>query len=1203
MPFICRRTSSFICALSTICCAFVLFFLSPVVYGQVDQGSISGTVQDTSGAVVPNATITLTNADTGLQLVRTADASGFYVFTPLKIGRYSLVVTAAGFETAKRDNIQVDVSQRVGINMTLKPGSASETVTVSSTQELQTEDASTGQVFSTQVINDTPLDGRNYVFIAQLTTGVAAPNQGFGQVAGAGDFTSNGNRVSQNNFILDGVDNNSNMQDFLNGATYAVRPPPDALAEFKVQSSDYSAELGRSTGAAINASIKSGSNQFHGSLWEYFRSDKMAAIDFFNHGSTAYHQNQFGATFGGPIIKNKLFFFADSEGTRISSFLPAQPNNTVPTDLIRSGDFSEMLDPGNTTGKGTIHLYQVGGNSTSAPGVAEDPNVTQRYLTCNGVQNVICPGQVNPIAQRILNLFPEPNAGAPHQVFNNYTIPARPFSNNTTQYDARVDYNPSASDQGFARYSYSNNPTTYAPPFPILDGGSFGTSGQNSNYGKSGVISETHFFSPTLSNEFRAGFNWLHASYLQDNSGVNLAAQLGLGGIPFGPNLGGLPDLGFGATTGVGGYLNNVGVAGYVPSNETQNVLQLIDNVSKIWGQHSVKFGVDFQHIRFAGLQPPNGLGSENFNGTYTSDPGNPKVLSGSSAADFLLDMMNTSSITSITPITDLRWYESAYVQDDWKVTPRLTLNLGLRWEYNQPLRELNDHQANFVGNFAGMNQGSGTYLIPSSQENFPIPQQLLQAFTADNIKIQYESNSYLVNPRKLNFAPRIGISFQPDTKTVIRAGGGLFYGGLENIGLGLNLGNNAPFFVTANFIPNPQLCQNVNGVVTCPTNTQTLETGFSAALNAPGGGLVNFAQLPTIYTADQNAKSAYTVAYNLSFQRSLTDSLSYTINYQGNQSRHLQVSYNANQFPGVLPKGVNGQDYQPFHDFNVTSVANQGIGRYDSLQAKMEKRYTHGLYFLAGYTWAHCLDDAFGPLGQSNYGGYRNPNFLGFRYDYGSCTQDVRNRFTFSPQYELPFGAGKRFLNHGGITDAFVGGWKTSLIFQVQSGNPVFLTSSNQGSSYPVRLSDQFSPGGTANPATQPQFSCAAKTRNLQAWYNPCAFANAPQAVIGNDDPANNLISLSHAGTLPFGPPGRVSVTGPGFNQLDMSLFKSFHIPFMESALQLRGDAFNLLNHPSFGNPNAQLQGATASSITSTRFSTIQPNARVIQVAMRYSF
>ncbi len=1170
---------------------------TPALYAQVDQGTITGTVTDSSGAVIPGATVTLTNTDTNLILVRKSSGDGVYTFTPIKVGHYKVQVDATGFKTTVREDLHVDVSQNLGVNVILAAGSEAQTVTVTAQPDLQTQDAATGQVFTTQTITDTPLDGRNYVFVAQLATGVAAPNQGFGQVAGAGDFTSNGNRVSQNNFVLDGVDNNSNMQDFLNGATYAVRPPPDALAEFKVQSSDYSAELGRSTGAAINASIKSGTNQFHGSLWEYFRSDRLAAVDYFNQGRTAYHQNIFGATLGGPILKDKLFFFADGQGTRIANYIPASPNNTVPTAAMRNGDFSQLLDPGNTNGEGAIALYLPGGDSTPSQGAAENGS-PKRYLTCNGQQNVICPTQVNAVAKRVLNAFPLPNQGGPNQALQNYTIPARSYSNDTTQYDARVDFNFSAKDQMFGRYSYSNNPTVAAPPFGVLDGGGFGTgSGRTSNYGKSGVFSETHFFSPTMSNEFRVGYNWLAAAYLQYNSNVDVASQFGLGGIPFGPNLGGMPDIGFGSG------VNGVGVAGYVPSDEVQNVLQIIDNVSKVWGPHSFKFGVDFQHVRFFGLQPPNALGSEQFNGTYTSDPGDLVDTSGYGAADFMLDQMNTSSITSSTPFTNLRWYESAFVQDDWKVSEKLTLNLGLRWEYAQPIRELHNEQANFIGNFAGNNQGSGTYLIPSSQRSFPLPAALTQAFAADHITVQYTNNQSLVQLKKINFAPRIGISYSLTPRTVLRAGGGLFYGGLENIGLGLNLANNAPFFVTAYFQPNPDVCQNINGAITCPTNGQTLETGFSSALNAPGG-LVNFANLPTIYAADQNSKSSYTTAYNLSVQQAITQSMNFTVSYQGNESRRLRSDYNANQFPGVVPNGANSQNLQPFHDLgSVVLVRNEGIARYDSLQAKVDKRYSQGLYFLASYTWSHCLDDAFGPIGQSEQGGYRNPNLLGFRYDYGNCTQDVRQRFAFSPQYDLPFGKGKAFLNKGGITDQVVGGWKTSFVFQTQSGNPIFLTSTNQGSSYPYKVGDPFSTGGTANPATQPHFTCVSKTKTLGSWFNPCAFANAPQAVVGSSDPSSNLVDLATAGLAPFGPKGRQAVTGPGFFQLDMSLFKTFPLNFHNTALQLRGDGFNLLNHPTFGNPGNTLNSEAGTAITSTRFSTLIPNARVFEVAANLSF
>jgi hypothetical protein len=1164
------------------------------LHAQADQGSINGTVTDSSGQVIAGAEVTLTDNATGLTLTRRTNSSGFYTFTPIKIGSYTISISEPNFATFIQQNVQVSVSQVVGLNAALKPGGVTQTVTVTSTPELQTETADTGQVFSTQTISNTPLNGRNYVFIAQLTTGAAAPNQGFGQVAGAGDFTSNGNRVSQNDFILDGVDNNSNMQDFLNGATYAVRPPPDALAEFKVQTSDYSAELGRSTGATINASIKSGTNQVHGSLFEYLENDRMDAADYFDTtGKTAYHQNQFGATLGGPIWRDKAFFFADGQGTRISSYVPASPNNTVPTDLERAGNFTEMLNPANTTGLGSIALYLPGGDSTPSVGAAELPGTPPRYLECNNVQNVIC--SPDSVAEAVLKLFPEPNQGATSQVFNNYTIPPSAATNNTTQYDVRVDYNFSQKDQMFGRYSFDDNPRYYAPPLGTLDGGSFGTSGFDSNDAKSGVFSETHFFTPTLSNEFRAGFNWLSAAYLQVNNSTDIAAKYGLGGIPFGPALGGFPEIGF------GGYINGIGIPGYMPSWEQQNVLQLIDNVSKEWGRHTIKFGVDFQHIRFYGLQPPNATGNEQFNGTYTTDPGEPTIVTGSGVADFLLDDMNNSVLNTVTPTTNLRWYDAAYVQDDWKVTPRLTLNLGLRWEYTQPFEALRNMQANFIGNYVNNNQGTGTYLIPESQKSFPMSPTLLQYLAADNISVQYTSNNSLVNSYMTNFAPRLGVSYGLDDKTVLRGGFGLFYGGQENIGLGLNLANNAPFFVTATFYPNPNVCQNVNNVVTCPTNGQTLETGFGAAATS-ATALANAAGVGTIYSDNQDAKIAVTAAYNLSLQHLLTNSTSFTISYQGNQSKHLRESYQPNTYLGALPRGADGQDLQAFHDFFIVGIANEGIGRYDSLQAKIDKTYSNGLYFLAGYTWGHCLDDAFGPIGQSEYGGYRNPGFLGFRYDYGPCTQDVRSRFTFSPQYDLPFGKGRQFLNHGGVVNEVAGGWTTSFIFQAQTGNPVFVNSSNQGSSYPNRISDPYGAGGTANPATQPNFVCATHVKTLAQWFNPCAFANPPQAS-SVTDPSQNLIAASAAGDIPFGPPGRQSIIGPGFYGLDMSLFKNFAIPYRESSLQFRADAFNVLNHPSFGNPGNSLTGSNGQAITSTRFSGIIPDSRVLQVAMRLSF
>jgi hypothetical protein len=1186
-----------------------------LVLAQADQGAITGGITDTDGRAIRGASVTLVDQDTNLSFTRTTGDNGSYRFAPIKIGLYTLTVSASNFSTRKQENIRVDVSQIVGLNITLKPGEVSESITVTSAPELQTEDASTGQVFSTSQLEDLPLLDRNYLFLAQLTTGVAAPNQGNSQTSGSGAFSSNGSRVSQNNFILDGVDNNSNMQDFLNGATYAVRPPPEALEEFKVQTSDYSAELGRSTGAAVNASIKAGTNVLHGSLWEYLRNDRLEALNY-NFAAptpepkTSYHENIFGATLGGPVLKNKLFVFADVQGTRVDIYEPQETNLTVPTAAVRSGDFSQYLNPALTNGNGAITLYKTGGNVTPSIGSGELGKDPTRYLSCAGStptvttaipgQNVICANNIDAVAKTVLSLFPLPNQGVSGQVVQNYTAPATASQNNTTQYDVRVDYNFSSKDQAFGRYSYSNNPSVYTPPLGVLDAGNYGSDGSDTNYAKSGLFSETHFFSSQLSNAFRIGYNLLEASYLPKGAQSNVAAQYGLGGIPFGPNLGGFPDLDFNG----GGSNFGIGIPGYEPSAEKQDVIEFIDNVSKIWGNHSFTIGANIQHTRFYGLQSANSTGYQGFKGTYTGDPGDVSgAITGAGLADFELDLENYAGLNSTTPVTDLRWYNAAYIQDDWKIRSNFTLNLGLRWEYTEPFVELHDYQANFDGNFAGMNQGSGTFLIPQSQNSYPIPAFLSADFTKDNITIKYTGNRSLVNPDYDEFTPRLGFAYQPTDKIVIRGGFGLFYGGQENIGLGLNLYNNPPFFLSSYYQPNPNQCYNTaaTGVV-CPTNGQTLETGFGAAATSNTALQAN-AQLPSLFGQDQNAKSTYTESYNLSVQQSLTSTLSFTLGYQGNVTRHLRVSYGANQYPGVVPYGANSQLYQPFYDFgNIIEVTNEGEAEYNSLQAKLEKRFSRGLSFLAGYSWSHSLDDAVQPIQGTDGGEAGNPAFLGLKFEYGASNTDVRNRFTFAPQYELPFGKGKALLNHGGLLDEMIGGWKATAIFQVQTGAPI---------AFPqlFRVSDPFTPGGTPNAVTQHNEECASQTKTVAHWFNPCAFSQAPTAyaTVAQFNTAvaagGNAVLLSQAGTLPYGQPGRLTVAGPGFNRLDLSLFKSFKLPFHETAFELRADGINVMNTPSFGDPNASVTGESAGEITSTRFSGLLPNARVIQIAGRLTY
>jgi hypothetical protein len=361
---------------------------------QVDQGTITGIVEDPSGAVVPGAKVTVTNTDTGLVLEGSSNSSGVYVFSPLKIGNYTIGASASGFERTIQQNVHLDAQQRLNLVIALKPGSVSETVTVTDAPPLlQTQTSSIGQVISADTISNTPLNGRNYVYIAQLTNGVVSTfNQTRG--SGSGDFVANGQHAEQNNFILDGVDNNTNLVDFLNGSTYIIRPPPDALSEFSLQTSNFSAEFGHSAGGVLSASIKSGTNQIHGSLWEYVRNTSLDATDFNALTTPPYHENQFGATLGFPIIKNKLFYFGDIEANRIAFNNPG--TYTVPTALERNGDFSELLNP--LLNSVSTQLYR----PNSGGGAAN----TQSF---QGRNNVFDPNGLNAVAKKLIDLYPLPN--------------------------------------------------------------------------------------------------------------------------------------------------------------------------------------------------------------------------------------------------------------------------------------------------------------------------------------------------------------------------------------------------------------------------------------------------------------------------------------------------------------------------------------------------------------------------------------------------------------------------------------------------------------------------------------------------------------------------------------------------------------------------------------------------------------------------
>jgi hypothetical protein len=721
------------------------------------------------------------------------------------------------------------------------------------------------------------------------------------------------------------------------------------------------------------------------------------------------------------------------------------------------------------------------------------------------------------------------------------------------------------------------------------------------------MLSETHFFTPSFSNEFRFGFNEGVFDLLQFNYNNNIAPTLGLGGVPFGPDLGGLPQGNvYGITT-----WGSPGV-----SDESQNVYQILDNVSKTIGRHSIRAGVSFQAIRFFYQYAPSSLGNYYFTGTFTGWTGVPNT--GFGVADFLADQMNTSALSTAPRVNDAQWYDAAYVQDDWKVTPKLTLNLGVRYDYYEPYKENAHDQANFIPGTLGIGQGTGTYELPKTIQNTVSLGTVVPATLAkDGINIVYNSNERLVTSQLTNFAPRLGIAYQLTPTSAIRAGYGIFYGGLESQG-NTNLGNNFPFQGQINVyygVNQDQVCVPGN----CVSNGITLESGEQAYFAA---GFLNSAFGNGFHAYDAHAKTPYTEDYNVSFQQQLTPSMAMTISYVGNESRHLSTYFDPDTVRGLFSPTTSTRQYQPYPDLGgIGTVHFGGVSTYNSLQAKVEKRMSHGLSFLTTYTWAHAFDDTSSAGGLSTAVGDRNMAIIPFIDELTNSAYDVRNRFTLNGNYQLPFGVGRAHLNHHGVLDEVAGGWSVSATWVAQSGTPFTPyttgTTAAGGSARPVLIGDPFAAGGTP-PANNPSLTtCPTQTRTKEHWFNPCAFAN-PLPGYDVCDVGQPVGSIDLNATQPclYAAPVTDTATaiallggkqdtvyGPGYYGVNMSLFKNF-TTWREQYLQFRADAFNVTNHPTLANPGNLTLNDQAGQITGPKtFQNNTPDARFFQLALRYEF
>lgn len=1164
------------------------FSLCPgMLFGQLDQGAITGVVTDTTGAVVPHAHIQLTNTDTNFVLQTQTDGSGVYTFQPIKVGHYSVTVAEPGFATTTRTGLDLHVAETLQANITLKVGSATEKVEVNSntTPLLQTQSAAVGQNMSQRQINDIPLNQRNYVFLAQLAAGVNSSNGSRGQ--GNGDFIANGERATENNFILDGVDNNSNSIDFLNGASYNVKPPPDALQEFSVQTADSSAQFGHSAGAVVNAELKSGTNHVNGDVWEYIRNNDLGEASptewasGVTHPTTVepYHQNQFGGTIGGPIVKDKLFFFGDYEGDRILEDFPEI--TSVPTTLMHTdpGNFSELLNPSLTGQSAPWIVYEP--NTDGGPGGAD-------YLgsACGNPENVMCTSEINPIALKLfLAAYPGPNTGPVGQTYNNYSW-NQAISDNTNQFDIRVDDNLSSRDQIFGVVSWSHeNRYVSAPLGPVFDGGGTDNDGTFLNYAKNAVFSWNHVFSPTFINQARFAYNWgKYSWYQQSYNNGSLDSQYGLGGLaPYSASLGngGLPQI----------YVNEFPEMGpplFQPSPEGQNVYQIIDDATRIIGNHSIRFGVDFQNVRYSVYQPTFGKGAYNYYGGMTSLWGST-YPSGYGLADFFADQMDYTYVSAPTPTNNGHWYRAAYVQDDWKASQRLTLNLGLRYGYFSAPVERNDRQAEFYPTSAINGPGgSGAYIFPKSQEGVQLSPSYVSELAASNIAVSFTSNRSLLNPQKTNFAPRIGVAYQFSDRLVMRTGFGIYYSGLENLGNYVNLGANYPYDIEQEWF--------ISGcsVGNCPSDGIKLATGPAAGASA--------LTAPTLTGWDHDPKTSYSMNQNLSVQYAITRNTTVTLGYVGNESRHLSDVVWPDGWTALEPPGANGIPTEPYPAFNgnIHSLCFCAMGNYNGLQATVQRRFNNGLSFLSTYTWSHSLDDAREPLPSNNDGGDRMYPVFGVRIDYGNSPFNVKQKFDFTGTYELPFGVGRRYLNHRGVADAVAGGWDSTILFRAQDGFP-FTVGSNTATvagaaAYPSLIGDPWKGGGSPN-STNPGITCPAHVRNRANWYNPCAFADPPLAS------SVTAPITGAANILPYLGSPRSQISGPGYERIDMTMTKNF--PTIESQyLQFRADVFNLFNTPTWGVPSNTSTSSIGGLITGNQFlGNYTPDPRFFQLALKYYF
>jgi hypothetical protein len=1189
----------------------------PLLYGQA-TGSFSGTVSDKAGAVVSGATVKATSQGTGISREAKTDGSGHYLIPLLPVAFYTMRVEAQGFGPAEQKDIRLQVDEHREVDFTLVPASVSTAVEVSATEvAVETANPTLGQVITAEQVADLPLNGRNFVQLATLTPGTTAetnPTSFFNGAAsseastrGAYSLSVGGSRAQSTDWLLDGNDNNQ-----LDEGGIAIFSSIDSIQEFKVLTYNYSAEYGERAGPTVLVTTKSGSNAFHGTLFEFFRNTKLDARSYFASTTEKFNLNQFGGSFGGPIRKDKTFFFADYQAKMQRRGILF--NGFVPTAQMRTGDFSSDLYGQPVTTQILYNPYTSSATARSpfmcnagVPIPANSDGTQTGGSPCNKIPSNL----QNPIAQALLAQYPATVPTPAGSGYNFLNEPVRRLNEATA--DFRLDHNFSSKDSLFARFSYDQAVSFVPGGADFAESNTFGSTENITNHGRNVALSETHVFSDRTINQFNAGYNRIFNNIKSFDYGTCEAAKLNIPGANIGAACDSItgysPSLSQSTQECVSCGLTSVqpqgpywslGDRGFSPYQGGTNVFSISDSFDMIRGKHNIRVGMTARDNQM------NVLTNAFQDGywLYTNDWSNSGVsgaVGGDNMADVLMGLPSLAihDQTFNGATTGRRWkLFRPFVQDDWRVSNNLTLNLGVAWALVTPETEAHNRLANF--NFA-----TGQYLVAGP--------------AVPGCSICVQSNSRVgIQMDKTAIEPRIGFAWKPmgSQNTAIRGGYAIFHDSSWNQG-GQGLWENPPYFAESDFfgfdtggcppptiaVPNPQCTAYTNA--TNPFNFgQSMTTGFVPIFgSAPNPQ--NFTG--TIQTQNLNFKQGMIQQFNLNVEHQLLGNLVLTAGYAGSRSSHILVDgVNENVGSpgacGVVPGytrgcGPGGTSFAaPFGPFTTVSNNNDiGQARYDSVQIKAEtKSARHGLYALVGYTLSKTYDsgmpDGLGSMPGATYWPLPGARSL----DWGPSQLDLTHSFTASVLYNLPFGKGKRFgSSWNGPVNAILGNWEMDVIEKVTSGFPLFMTAGNNASGVNFQWNGASlnRPDEVGNPlvagtvAANPTCIAPARIHTLANWFNPCAFKDAAPGELGNSP--------------------RAPVFGPGFVNTDLSLIKHFQLHREGMRVDFRAEFFNLFNHPQFflpGTAATQMQDVDSPASFGVVTETTN-NPRLVQFALKLIF